>query len=191
MLDLGLVDLHASPPHVARIPVGGTEIVVSFHRDEAETDRRCRHHLAPVTDRRVLALLLTLPEGVAVPWSFLAEADRRLVEQLPEGIVKRTAADVRVVLTPTISLAGVGVVASTWEQGLSRSSPFASHCARTVVLYGSRAAGATEKTCAALEARYLGVGLAVHHGGRLGWLTPPAPFQAGQFSPVTWLMLDG
>lgn len=112
------------------------------------------------------------------------------MEALPEGIVERSAADVRVVLAPTIALAGVGVVASTWEQGLSRSRPYAMHCARTVVLYGSGAAGATEITCAALEARYLGVGLAIHQEGRLDWLTPPVPFQAGRFSPVVWPMLE-
>lgn len=164
------------------------EIMVAVERDDDELARRRHHGLGALPNRRALQVLLSMPTGVAVPVTFLRSADLRLLLSLPTGVVDLDGTDVRVALRPAVSLLSVGVVARTWKQGLEGVSPFASYCARYVVLDGGRDQQA-RGFCVA-EARYFGVGLAVHRGGAVDWLVAPAKFQATRFSPASWLMAE-
>ena len=173
---------------IARVFFGGVDILVAVSYDDDEVVRRQHHGFGVVTNRRVLQLLLSIPRGVAVPATFLRGKDLRLLQTMPAGVVDISDSEVRVVVSPTLRLSSVGVVASTWKQGLRLASPYAAYCARYVVLV--RGLRASEATLATLEARYYGLGLAEHHDGRLDWLVSPAPFQADRFSAASWLMAE-
>lgn len=173
---------------VSRVFFGGDEILVGVSLDDDEVRRRQRHGLDVITNRRVLELLLSLPAGVAVPATFLREKDLRLLQRLPAGVVERSGGEVRVVVSPALQLSSVGVVATTWKQGLRLASPYAAYCARYVVL--TRGLRASEAPLATLEARYYGLGLAEHKDSRLEWLVSPAPFQADRFTAASWLMAE-
>lgn len=171
---------------VTRTRLDDVELIVAVHRDMEELERRRRVGLGVVTSRRVLEFVLAFPRGVAIPSSFLREEDQRLIHSLPRGVVQVSEDEVRVCLTPLVSLLSVGVVARSWKAGLRISSSYAAYCARYVVLEGTRA----DTQTAALEARYLGVGLAQHRDGELAWLVSPAPFPADRFTPASWLMAE-
>jgi hypothetical protein len=173
---------------IARVFFGADEVLVGVSLDDDEVRRRQRHGLDVITNRRVLQLLLSLPAGVAVPATFLREKDLRLLQRLPAGVVEISDGEVRVVVSPALQLSSVGVVASTWKQGLRLASPYAAYCARYVVL--TRGLRASEAPLATLEARYYGLGLAEHKDGRLEWLVSPAPFQADRFTAASWLMAE-
>jgi hypothetical protein len=173
---------------IARVFFGGVEILVGVRLDDDEARRRQRHGLDVITNRRVLQLLLSMPTGVAVPATFLREKDLRLLQSLPAGVVEISGGEVRVVVSPALQLSSVGVVATTWKQGLRLASPYAAYCARYVVL--TRGLRASEAPLATLEARYYGLGLAEHRDGRLNWLVSPAPFQADRFTAASWLMAE-
>ena len=112
--------------------------MVAVERDDDELARRRHHGLGALPNRRALQVLLSMPTGVAVPVTFLRSVDLRLLLSLPTGVVDLDGTDVRVALRPAVSLLSVGVVARTWKQGLEGVSPFASYCARYVVLDGGR-----------------------------------------------------
>lgn len=164
------------------------EFMVAVERDNDELARRRHHRLGALHNRRALQVLVSLPTGVAVPATFLRSADLRMLRALPAGVVEVDEVDVRVVLRPAVSLLSVGVVARTWKQGLERVSPFASYCARYVVLEGGL--HQQDRGFSVAEARYFGVGLALHRGDAVDWLVSPARFQASRFSPASWLMAE-
>ncbi len=173
---------------IARVFFGGDEILVAVSLDDDELRRRQHHGLDVITNRRVLQLLLSMPAGVAVPTTFLREKDLRLLRSLPAGVVEISDEEVRVVVSPALQLSSVGVMATTWKQGLRLASPYAAYCARYVVL--TRGLRASEAPLATLEARYYGLGLAEHRDGRLDWRVSPAPFQADRFTAASWLMAE-
>lgn len=175
---------------IARISFAGDDLLVAVDRDDSELARRRSHRLGVLTDRRALRVLLTLPRGVAVPTSFLTERDLRVLHSLPSGILELTDTDVRVVIAPAVSLFSIGVVARTWAQGLRISSPYAAYCARYVVLDRPHGPRTPPIEAAAMEARYLGVGLATHRADRLDWHVSPAPFEADRYSESSWLMAE-
>ena len=173
---------------IARVCFAGDDILVAANHHKDEVHRRRRHGLGVITNRRVLQLLLSIPGGVAVPTVFLREKDLRLLQRLPPGIVEISDDEVRVVVSPALQLSSVGVVATTWKQGLRLSSPYAAYCARFVVL--SRGLRTSDAPLATLEARYYGLGLAEVRDGRLDWLVSPAPFQVDRFTAASWLMAE-
>jgi hypothetical protein len=171
---------------VARARLEGAELLLAVERDPQEEERRRRVGLGVITSRRVLEFVLTLPRGVAIPRSFLREEDLRLIYALPRGVVDVSDAEVKIRLMPVISLLSVGVVARSWRAGLRSSSSYAAYCARYVVLDRAR----SDTQMAAMEARYLGVGLAVRRDRGLDWLVSPAPFPSDRFTASSWLMAE-
>lgn len=182
------VESWAPTGDVARVFFGGDNILVAVEYDFDEVERRRQHRLAPITNRRALHLLLSLPQGVAIPVAFLREKDLLTLQAMPAGVVDINDSEVRVVVSPALQLSSVGVVAATWKQGLRLASPYASYCARYVVL--TREQRPAGSALAALEARFYGIGLAEHRDSCLDWVVSPAPFEADRFSAASWLMAE-
>jgi len=173
---------------VAQVTVASQAILAAISMDAAEVDRRHRLGVRPVTNRRVLELVLAMPAGVAVPLDCFRPADQRLLGAQQAGVVACERGHVQALLQPALSLRSVGVVAATWKQGLRQSSRFAAYCARYVVLDGLL--GSDQVDSAAMEARFYGVGLAVHRDRSLDWLVSPAPFPFGRYTAASWLMAE-
>lgn len=166
----------------------GVNVLTAVEPDPDEVERRRQHGLRALTNRRALQVLLSLPPGVAVPLDLLSAPDQRTVRSLPAGVVDLRYGTVSVEAKPALWLRSVGLVARTWKQGLRRSGPFAPYCARYVVLDAGRTR--VDSQVAAIEARFYGVGLAVHEDGALSWLVSPAPFIADRFTAASWLMAE-
>lgn len=173
---------------VSGVPLDGQEILAAVEHDREEVERRSRYGLVAVPHRRALQLLLSIPLGVDVPLSLFRSADRRLLVAMPPGAVVLDRDNVSASLRPALSLLSVGVVASTWKQGLRATSRFASYCERYVVLRQRRRL--MDLAVAAVEARYFGVGLALHHDEELEWLVSPEPFHPDRFTAASWLMAE-
>lgn len=182
------VDPWAPSGAVSSVPLDGQEILAAVNLNRDEVERRSRHGLVALQHRRALQLLLSIPRGVNVPLSLFRSADRRLLAAMPPGAVELDRCTVSAALRPALSLLSVGVVASTWKQGLRATSRFASYCERYVVLRQRRRL--VNPAVAAVEARYYGVGLALHHDEELEWLVSPEPFHADRFTAASWLMAE-
>lgn len=176
---------------ISQMRLDGNDLVVAVDRNDAELARRRERRIGTLTNRRALRVLLSMPKGIVIPLNFMSENDLRVLHALPAGMVEITESDVRVLISPAVSLLSVGVIARTWKQGLRLSSPYAAYCARYVVLdqCGSRHA-AQNLSMAMVEARYFGVGLAEHRPGHVEWLVSPAPFAADRYSDASWLMAE-
>jgi hypothetical protein len=173
---------------VSWLHLGASRLIAAVQPDEAELRRRGQHGLRAVKNRRLLATLVTLPSGVAVPWNLIQPRDRVVLEGQSESIVERLGEDVTVVLRPALKLLSVGAVASSWRRGLRLTSPFASYCARYVVL--SASSKRRDTAWAETEARFYGIGLAELGRGGLRWRVAPAPFTATRFTAASWLMAE-
>lgn len=170
------------------VRLGGSELLVEVRRAESEIQRRQAQRLSPVLSPRVLRVLAALPAGVAIPDDLLDASDSRLLRGLPESVVEWCGSSVRVVARPAITLVSIGAVAATWQRGLSMTGPYASYCARYVILDGLR--GLRDVPWATAEARFYGVGLAVRADNGLDWKVAPAPFHAERFTGASWLMAE-
>jgi hypothetical protein len=195
MLEL-LRDGHGVEPwaptgQLEQIRHGDGEFLAAVDLNRAELSRRRRHRMGSVTRRPILEVLLSLPRGVAVPLALLSAQAHRTVANLPAGVVDIADDQVCVLLEPALSLRSAGVIASTWKAGLRRSASFASYCARYVVVDAApRRVSRAAMEAATMEARFYGVGLAVHRDGELDWLVSPAPFDVERFTASSWLMAE-
>lgn len=168
--------------------VSGQDLIVAVQRNHGEMGRRRDSGLGPVLDRRLLRLLLAIPQGVPMPGDLFSATERRLLRGQPSSIVHWHGSAVTVLLRPVVSVLSVGVVAPRWSLGLRRTSPFASYCARYVVLDTRRRIVDTSWEQA--QARFYGVGLAIHAPGALEWAVAPARFRAERFTASSWLMSE-
>jgi len=165
----------------ACVRMQGRSAVVFAELDEAECDRRGGDGPG-VEGWEALDLLMTLPQGEAVPERVLTPAQRVLLDGLPEWAVER--ADGNVVRLSRVPLRPVLAVAFTrrWAPGLRTAHVFSSMCAQAVVL-----PGAPNDPLVAIEADQYGVGLGVGVAGvEPRSVVAPEPFRLRRHTVARW-----
>jgi hypothetical protein len=150
--------------------------------NHAEWRRRERAGLNALTRLDVLDGLLGLPLGLPVPVQGLTTHERRIVSQLPPGVVDQPGDLVIRRAEPVVECFFALVFARTWSAGLVDALKFAPFCARLTVLESRPA----DETAACLEASYYGVGLAIQARNDHTMLMPPEPLVRRRVTAAGW-----
>jgi hypothetical protein len=164
-------------PAYARIWSGSVLLQV----DHAEHARRQAAGLGALTNLGTLDLLMTLPEGMAVPVATLSDSQRRALRRLPAGTV--TTADQQVT---RLAVRPVRAVLATVRgrcsrTSLERASKFAPFCSRRVL---TRVRPDLETL---IEYDFYGVGVTYQHAdGAEESLSSPRPWVPQRHTPAGW-----
>lgn len=167
---------------VGRVRMFGHRAWVAYRRHEQEWARRSRCDVGAVEDISTLAVLMELPVGIPVPLSCLHPTDRRVLRQLPDGIVhyeeNAVVRDLDRVITLLLAIVPGD---EDWASAAGAASGFAVHCPRLVALSrpADRAAGVVH------DVSQYGIGV-VAGGSNPRVLAEPAPMPEWRFTPGGW-----
>jgi hypothetical protein len=138
---------------------GKLTAVVTF--DEGEVVRRGRVGLGAITDRYVLEVLATLPEGCPVAAEAVDPVQLALVADAAQSLVEIDASGVTRSYRPAIDVLAIVATVASAASGLRRLSHFANDAHRVVVCRNAPTAAMV------VRFRELGVGLVVEGTGEV------------------------
>lgn len=141
---------------VSRVRVLGTRVWMAYRRDESEWSRREHCGVGAVVDLGVLDVLMELPAGLPVPLRELRQSERRLLDRLPAGVVRRCEDTVIRQLIPAVTPLLAIVPTRDWRVGMEAASRFAVYCPRMILL--SRSVDDADEALA--QAALYGIGVA-------------------------------
>lgn len=158
----------------------GADVFMTYRFDEQEHQRRTRHGLGAVQDMGVLDLLMNMPAGLPVVWPAIGSDDRRLLSELPSGVVRCDLIAVTREMVPAVTPLLATVQARDWKRGRDVASLFAVYCSRTVLL------PEPPSDFELLEASLYGIGVTTGNPDEPTVLVPPEPFTDGSPTPAGW-----
>ncbi|MDR6508051.1 hypothetical protein [Arthrobacter oryzae] len=175
---------------VAPLRVRGVDAVLEFEINRTELARRGpeNHGVASLDTYNVLK---EIPIGAAQPETAFSSYEWRLLRRARWAVSFEIASNGGATVTrharPPISVKRANIFGSSWMAALKRASRFAPYCERRIVLPRIP----DDEMHLALEASYLGVGVAVQTGaggqaGSLEDIVPAAPFLAMKLTGAAW-----
>lgn len=166
----------------------GTDALVFYRPDLAETDRRRQVKAAQLASLEPLETLLTLPVGLPVGMGVLAPQLRSAVERLPWGAADRDQREVtRHAVRPlAIDLAVVRATGPGWRGGLERASRFAPFCARALLL--DRPSRRDEDLL--MEAAFYGIGVLFDGEDGTEMVLEPRPYRPQRHTAAAWCFIE-
>jgi hypothetical protein len=176
--------------HVAPLRVRGVDAVLEFELNRTELARRGRenHGVASLDTYNVLK---EIPIGAAQPETAFSSYEWRLLRRARWAVSFDLAANGQATVTrharPPVFVKRANIFGSSWMAALNRASRFAPYCERRIVLPRLP----DDEVHLALEASYLGVGVAVENGaggqaGSLEDIVPAAPFLEMKVTGAAW-----
>lgn len=168
------------------MPALGTEALFFYRMDTAEHERRASVGAARLDRMHPLETLMSLPVGLPVPLSALAQRERRAVRTLPAGAADRDRVTVtrRAVRPLHVDLAVVR--ASGWKRGLEEAGRFAPYCRRAMLLT-RRPARMSE---ALVEADFYGIGVFLVADDEVEMVLEPRDYRPLRHTAAAWSFVE-
>lgn len=175
---------------VAPLRVRGVDAVLEFEGNRTELARRGPENPG-VASLDTYNILKELPIGAAQPEAAFSSYEWRLLRRAHWAVSFDLASNGEATVTryarPPVSVKRANIFGSSWMAALNRASRFAPYCERRIVLPRLP----DDEIHLALEASYLGVGVAVQvgtdgHAGSLEDIVPAAPFLAMKLTGAAW-----
>lgn len=168
------------------MPALGTEALFFYRMDTAEHERRTLVGAARLDRLHPLETLMSLPVGLPVPLSALAQRERRAVHALPAGAADRDRVTVtrRAVRPLHVELAVVR--ATGWKRGLEEAGRFAPFCRRAMLL-ARRPARMSEVLA---EADFYGIGVFLASDGNVDMVLEPHGYRPLRHTAAAWSFIE-
>ncbi|MFF8436373.1 hypothetical protein [Streptomyces bacillaris] len=175
------------PDGLAKVmPALGMEALFFYRMDTAEHERRAAVGAARLDRMHALETLMSLPVGLPVPLSALAQRERRAVRVLPAGAAEQEQRSVtrRAVRPLDVDLAVVR--ATGWKRGLEEAGRFAPYCRRAMLLT-RRPARMSE---ALVEADFYGIGVFLASDDQVEMVLEPRDYRPLRHTAAAWSFVE-